>query len=209
MNWLKLWHQAQVNQFFSIARYTALMNIEQILRIGYNFTNLSSRRKRNARSRHANRIELGNIVGPSRAKQAAGWGFYLFTAVLSIWLFVYISGLFPYLGYEHRTHHYHKFSSNEGVVSSSLGPNSMFLVKGQTAFYDYDMKVTKQTSGMWLDIRPIYEIGISDNAKWIHGDQQGRWEYEVPETGVYSFKHDVNHRAFDSKVTYDVSWGAY
>lgn len=127
---------------------------------------------------------------PSQRPPIAAWAFYAFTAFASIWLFLFVSGLFPWLGYAEG-------SSRHGTAGvrvrddSGIGMPAMFLVKGQKAVWDYDVTV-EGDDGLILRVSKtppqpdfiVKTLRIEQSAK-------GQFEVVAPATGLYGFEHEL------------------
>ena len=120
-----------------------------------------------------------------------------------LWLFAYISTLFPYLG----TYDYKK----EGMVQTAggFGAQHMILFKGQTAFIDYTVNSTPGFDGnVLIDIAPWPGINFSPDMRKVSGRAKGRIEIVIPKTGFYTFRHRIGPMAYRQDLAYSVTWGA-
>ena len=131
--------------------------------------------------------------------------FYTLTAVLSLWTFAYVSGLFPYLGWG-RVQNNTEFATSMDFASFNLGIPVMLLFEGQTAFYNYDSY--SEESSMTFDVKPFFEIGYSDRAEHVRGGGEGRAEFPITSTGLYVFQHRPTIARGHVYSHYTVSWGA-
>lgn len=135
----------------------------------------------------------------------AARGFYLFTAVLCLWVFAYGSGLFPYLGTAERD-----VTKAPGTSSSpgglDMGLSTMLLFEGQTAFYEY--KSTAPAGDITFDVKLISIPGYSPAMKRIKGVSQGRLEFPIAQTGLYTFRHGPATGSGYVRTAYEASWGA-
>lgn len=157
----------------------------------------------------AHRVSLGGgrIALP-------GWLFYPFVALLSAWVFVYISGLFPYLGYKSGGH----VSSPAGIgrVQYGTGDNDqvqthrMFLVAGQTAIVDYDVTVRQGQLSVSLH-QGMMGIGPAIVEQGIATTGTGRISAKVPGTGIYTLTfrptYRLNSGTMQTDVSYTLWWG--
>ena len=133
-------------------------------------------------------------------------GTFALGLILIAWLFVYISGIFPYLGSAERSERLGMGISAKSD-SGGFGMSRMLLFAGQTAFIDYNVK--SDTGGeVWIDIKPLTTLGYSDNVQKIRGNASGRYEFVVPSTGVYEFDHEFSLNGTGGATHYSVSWGA-
>jgi hypothetical protein len=124
-------------------------------------------------------------------------------AAFGIWLFCYVSTLFPYLG----RYHYSYF---DGVREDyNVGMQHMLLFEGQTAFIEYETKSADGPSGsIYVDIVPLLGPMPSAHLKTLNGEQTGVLEVPITKTGVYSFQSRFNSLAYRENLNYTVTWGA-
>jgi hypothetical protein len=137
---------------------------------------------------------------------------YAVTAFASVWLFGYISGLFPYLGHLQGT------CTQKGALSSdcskfgTFGMPYAYLTKGQTIFIDYNL-TTRGKNAVYIGVSyqstPIHLISKTNWTQIeLPGSGKGRIVYTVPASGFYD--PDVQNNAgrefyFEA---YSVNWGA-
>ncbi len=149
-----------------------------------------------------------NTDGPS-ANETVG-RFRLFAiggksvlAVVAIWLFCYISTIFPYLG----TYHY---SFVDGVRDEySVGTRNMLLFKGQTAFIEFETDGADGYEGtVYIDIMPWPGTTKSPNMLALNGEKNGILSVPVETTGIYVFHNRVGSMAYRENLEYRVTWGA-
>lgn len=141
-------------------------------------------------------ISLGRYAGPV---------FYGLVAVLCLWIFVYISGLYPYLGKAGDDNR-----SSAGVSTSigkyNYGVGMMLLFKGQTAFFEYDS--TSPEGEITLDVKTVSTLGYSDAMQRVKGVKQGTAEFPIETTGLYRFDQEPALGRTFGRTSYSVSWGA-
>lgn len=126
----------------------------------------------------------------SQRAPLAAWSFYAFTAVASLWLFLFLSGLMPWLGYAEG-------SSRHGSAGvrlrddSGVGLPAMFLFKGQKAVWDYDVTV-EGDDGLILRVSktPPQPDFIVKTLR-VERSGKGRFEVVAPATGLYAFDHEL------------------
>ncbi|MEL7189119.1 MAG: hypothetical protein AAGK17_06165 [Pseudomonadota bacterium] len=125
---------------------------------------------------------------------------------LAVWLFLYISTIFPYLGYSSQNE-----TLGPGVSlsagSKDVGLTTMLLFEGQTAFIDYEVAST-ENGKVILDVKPISTFGFSENKQDIEAGTKGTYEVEIEKTGLYEFRHDFSLNGISGTTEYRVSWGA-
>jgi len=120
-------------------------------------------------------------------------------------VFVYISGIFPYLGRagdENRT----SVGVSTSVGKYDFGLSTMFLFKGQTAFFEYESRSAE--GAITLDVKPVTMFGYSDSVHRISGKQDGVAEFPIESTGLYVFEHEPALGRGYGRTSYSVSWGA-
>jgi hypothetical protein len=155
--------------------------------------------------RLTNKALAERIKQPNHALVVSGKVAYALGGLLCLWLFVYISGVFPYLGWG-RADNYSSTGTQTDIGSMSLGVSSMFLFEGQTAFIDYEMETPD--SAITLDVKPILTIGYSDNVYRLKGVESGRAEFLIEKSGLYTFEHEPALGRPYGHTKYSVSWGA-
>ena len=131
--------------------------------------------------------------------------FYVLVGALCLWLFAYISGLYPYLGTARDD-----TSSAPGVSTSlgkfGVGVSTMLLFEGQTAFFEYES--TSPESEITLDVKPVTTLGYSKAMRRIRGEAGGTVEFPIAKTGFYRFLHEPALVRRYGRTRYTVSWGA-
>ena len=132
-------------------------------------------------------------------------GFYLFTALLSGWVFAYGSGLAPWLGVARVDETTAPFTRMR-AGNLYLGLNTMLLFKGQTAFYEYDS--SDPHGEITFDVKPFTTLGYSPAMVRVNGARQGRLEFPITRTGVYRFQHEPALGRRYGRTAYTVNWGA-
>ena len=132
--------------------------------------------------------------------------FYAFTAALSLWVFVYGSGLFPYLGSADIENTSAPPFGGEPGYSISFGLGTMLLFEGQTAFYEYES--TSDKSEITFDVKPLTVLGYSENMHRVRGKGSGTIEIPITKTGLYNFRQGPALGRPYGKTAYTVSWGA-
>ena len=124
---------------------------------------------------------------------------------LCLWVFAYISTLFPYLGWG-RVQNNTEFATSMDFATFNLGMPYMLLFEGQTAFYEYDSHSAE--SQITFDVKPVLSIGYSEQMQRVSGDGAGRIEIPIRRTGLYRFKHEAATARGHVYTHYDAVWGA-
>lgn len=124
---------------------------------------------------------------------------------LCFWIFVYVSGLFPYLG-TGRVDNRSVPGVQTNIGSTGVGVRTMLLFKGQTAFFEY--KSTSPESEITLDVKPVITLGYSDAMQRVKGNATGIAEFPIEQTGLYRFRHEPALGRRFGRTSYSVSWGA-
>jgi hypothetical protein len=146
------------------------------------------------------------------ASRAASWGFYVFTAALSASLFLYLSGLVTTLGWAEGSER-HGADGIRLAEEGGFGLPGMYLVKGQKAWWDYEVEV-EGGSGVRLIVgkavpRPDFVVKV----RHLRASETGRFEVVAPENGFYSFSHELepigglSGRAQPGAARYRLKWG--
>jgi len=130
---------------------------------------------------------------------------YVLVGALCLWLFAYISGLYPYLGTGGDDNR-----SAPGVSTSlgkfDFGLRTMLLFEGQTAFIEYESESPE--GEITLDVKPIATLGYSDAMQRVRGQASGTAEFPIAKTGLYTFRHEPALGRTYGRTDYSVSWGA-
>lgn len=128
------------------------------------------------------------------------------SGALILWVFLYVSTIFPYLGRAEQTQA-NSVGFNVSGGTTNLGTQSMFLFPGQTAFFEYDVR-GDEGAGVRFDVHSWPYTGFSDQVQTIEGTRSGRAEFVIEKAGFYSFYHDFSINAPGTKSRYSVAWGA-
>lgn len=127
------------------------------------------------------------------------------TGALCLWVFAYVSTLFPYLGWG-RVQNNTEFATSVDIATFNLGMPYMLLFEGQTAFYDYSSH--SEESAITFDVKPVMSIGYSDRMQRVSGEGSGRIEIQITQTGLYKFEHKAATARGHVYTHYDAVWGA-
>jgi hypothetical protein len=124
-------------------------------------------------------------------------------AIIAIWLFGYISTIFPYLG----TYHY-RYA--DGIRDEhDIGVRNMLLFKGQTAFLEYDINSADRSEGkVYIAIERWRPLGNASDKLEIQGRKKGVLTMPVNKTGFYTFYSGIGIMAYRQNLKYTVTWGA-
>ena len=139
------------------------------------------------------------------AFKLSSYGFYGVVAVLSVWTFLFVSGLFPWIGYA-RVDERTSFATRVSAGNLDLGLKTMLLFEGQTAFYEY--RSTSPESDITFDVKPITTLGYSDAMQRVKGKSSGRIEFPITQTGLYQFDQEPALGRGFVHTAYTVKWGA-
>ncbi len=132
-------------------------------------------------------------------------GFGTLTAALCLWVFAYVSTLFPYLGWG-RAQNNTEFATNVDIGTMDIGMPYMLLFEGQTAFYEYDSY--SEEGQITFDVKPVFSIGYSEQMQRVSGEGSGRIEIPITKTGFYTFRHEPAMARGHVYTHYDTVWGA-
>jgi hypothetical protein len=145
--------------------------------------------------------------------RAASWAFYAFTALLSVWVFLFASGLFSTLGWAEGSER-HGADAVRIADDSRFGLPAMYLLEGQKAWWNYEVEVKGGDSGVRLIVgkavpRPDFIVKV----KHVRESGRGRFEIVAPASGVYTFSHELEPigglvgRAEPGATRYKLRWG--
>lgn len=157
-------------------------------------------------------FESGMTSLPTRRIGAGAGG--AFVVGLLIWLVLYASGLFPWLGYAYLE----KSSFGAGPVGvigedsagTEWGLSTMVFVKGQEIVIEYDADI--RAGSLWLYVYDVSKaIQGAGASQYIMQTGTGVWTWRVPKTGLYSISIGPSltqgtGRGHD--LSYSVWWGA-
>ena len=157
-------------------------------------------------------FESGSTSAPARR---VGWGAGgVFAAALLLWMALYASGAFPWLGYswlKRDSFGAGPFSIvGENQVGTDLGLSTLLFFKGQEILVDYDADI--RAGSLWLYVYDVTRAGQGGGAShYVTQTGSGVWTYAVPKSGLYkiSIGPSVTQGAgsgFD--LSYSVWWGA-
>jgi hypothetical protein len=135
----------------------------------------------------------------------SGLVFYVAFGALCLWIFSYISGLYPYLGTggdDSRS----APGTSTSIGKYDFGLGTMLLFKGQTGFIEYDS--TSPEGEITLDVKPLATLGYSDAMLRVKGEASGTFEVPIESTGFYSFEHEPALGGGYGRTAYTVRWGA-
>jgi hypothetical protein len=145
--------------------------------------------------------------------RAASWGFYAFTALLSAWLFLYLSGLFTTLGWAEGSER-HGANAIRLADDSGFGLPGIYLFKGQKAWWDYDVAVEGEGGVRILIGKAVPSRDFIVRARHLDATGKGRFEVVAPESGFYTFSHELEPiggpfgGARPGSTRYKLRWGA-
>ena len=146
------------------------------------------------------------------ALRVGKWGAALFGIVFGLWLFAYGSGLFTTLGWAEGSERHNRFGIRLAEQTSATGLGTMFLVAGQTAWWDYDVE-TEGAGGVRLSIASTPPRPGSIRVENVTRTGRGRIALVAPHTGLYSFRHEyvplagAFGRQPPGATRYRLSWG--
>ncbi len=155
--------------------------------------------------------DASKIAASNQVAGAGKWAGVLFGLVFAIWLFVYATGIFTTLGWVEGSERHDRFGVRP-AESSSTGLSTMYLLQGQTAWWDYDIAV-EGTGGVRLSIAGAIPRPDSMRIQNITRTGRGRLELVAPRSGLYYFRHQyvplsgAFGRTPAGSTRYTMSWG--
>jgi hypothetical protein len=141
------------------------------------------------------------------------WGFYLFTAAISLSLFLFLSGLVTTLGSAEGSER-HGANAVRLADDSSFGLPTMYLTAGQKAWWDYEVDVEGEGGVRMLIAKSVPSREFIVKAENVRASARGRFEVVAPASGFYSFSYELVPiggplgGARPGATRYKLSWGA-
>jgi hypothetical protein len=147
-------------------------------------------------------------------KRAGIGAFGVVVAVFVLWAALYVTGLFPWLGYAWLKQE--SFGAGpvtivgEDQAGTSFGPSTFFFLKGQEIVVDYD--ATIRTGSLWFYVFDLTKAGqAAGSSHYVTQSGSGVWTYRIPRNGLYKISIDASvvkgaGRGYD--LSYRVWWGA-
>lgn len=154
----------------------------------------------------------GTADPPETHWRVPGWLFYLLTAALSLWMFVYVAGLWPWLGWAEGSAK-HGTSGARIAESTALGLPAMYLAEGQTAVWDYQVRVTGDAEILLKVGKVVPQPDFIVKVQRIRASGTGRFIVTAPTSGFYSFDHELAPvgggfgRVAPGSIYYRLYWG--
>lgn len=142
----------------------------------------------------------------------AGWGLYAVITLLGSWLVLYLGGILTTLGTAEGSER-HGASGVRIADDSRFGLSTMYLTRGQTAWWDYDVAV-EGDSGLRLVVGktvPTREFIVK--VHHLRADGRGRFEVVAPASGFYNFSYELEPigalfgGAGPGSTRYKLKWG--
>lgn len=150
--------------------------------------------------------------GAGAGARYGGWAIGAIAVIAACWLFLFAAGLFTTLGSVEGSER-HGASLVRLADESSFGLKSMYVVRGQRLWWEYDVAV-EGAGGVRLRVAksrpsPGFIVRFQD----VSATGRGRFEVNAPESGFYSFSQELipqgdllgNGKAGSTR--YDLSWG--
>ena len=139
--------------------------------------------------------------------------FLLFLLLPASWLLAFATGFTTTLGMAEGSERHNRYGVYVSDDFLSPGLGTMYLVEGQHAYWDYDVRV-EGTAGIRLRIGRTLPRPDQFRLQDVQATGNGRFEFIVPESGFYSF--DYEHAPLAGawghipvgSTTYKLRWGA-
>lgn len=148
----------------------------------------------------------------AKAVRLGTWGFGALAGLLSVWLFVYLSGLFTTLGSASGSER-HGADAIRIADDGGFGLPTMYLAAGQTAWWDYEVQVEGE-GGIRIEIaKSVPSPDFIVKAKALTASGKGRFEAVAPESGFYTFSRELVpiggplRGARPGSTSYRLKWG--
>jgi hypothetical protein len=136
----------------------------------------------------------------------------LIGVAVSAWLFLFASGIFPTLGWAEGSERHDRraiYLSEE----SGFGLSTIYVLAGQRLWWDYDVAVEGGGGVRLRIVKSIPARAFHVEVRDIEQTGQGRFEVVAPESGLYSFDHELVPQGVliaggvPGRTSYDLSWG--
>ena len=147
--------------------------------------------------------------GPARV---AAWAVYAAVILLGIWLVLYLGGLFTTLGTAEGSER-HGGSAVRLVEDGSFGLSTMYLAKGQTAWWDYDVEVEGEGGVRLIVGKAVPTSDFIVRVQHVRTGGRGRFAVVAPAGGLYSFSYELEPigglvgGAEPGSTRYRLKWG--
>jgi hypothetical protein len=150
--------------------------------------------------------------GRSASLRLGSWSLGAFAGLLSIWVFLYLSGLFTTLGSASGSER-HGADAIRISDGGGFGIPTMYLAAGQTAWWDYEVEVQGE-GGIRIEIaKSVPTPDFIVKAKALTASGKGRFEVVAPESGFYTFSRELVpigrplNGANPGSTVYSLKWG--
>jgi hypothetical protein len=133
--------------------------------------------------------EAEEAIERGPAARYGAWTFYAFTALLALWLFLYVGGLFTTLGSAQGSER-HGASAIRIADEGGFGVPTMYLTAGQKAWWHYDVRVEGEGGVRLVIAKSVPSPRFIARARNIRASERGRFEIVAPEGGFYTFSRE-------------------
>jgi hypothetical protein len=157
-------------------------------------------------------LEGGRPAATGGAARAGAWGAAAFALAAAGWFFLYATGLFTTLGSVDGAEVHDRLGIRP-AEESRIGLSTIYVFAGQRLWWNYDVAVEGR-GGVRLRIaRGVPSAAFSSEMQDVAKSGRGRFEVVAPDSGLYSFEHeliphgDLIGRTEAGSTRYDLSWG--
>ena len=146
------------------------------------------------------------------AGRLAAWAVYGIVILIGSWLVLYLGGIVTTLGMAEGSER-HGASAVRLADDTSLGLSTMYLVKGQAAWWDYDVEVEGEGGLRLIVGKAVPTRDFIVRVRHLRASGRGRFAVVAPESGFYSFSYELEPiggllgGAGPGSTRYDLQWG--
>ena len=148
---------------------------------------------------------------PGTARVAA-WAVCAVVALLGSWLVLYLGGIVTTLGTAEGSER-HGGSAVRLAEDSKFGLSTMYLAKGQTAWWDYDVAVEGEGGVRLIVGKAVPTADFIVRVHHLRAGGRGRFAVVAPASGFYSFSYELEPigglpgGAEPGSTRYRLKWG--
>lgn len=146
------------------------------------------------------------------AVRIAAWAVYALVTLLGAWLVLYLGGIVTTLGTAEGSER-HGGSAVRLAEDSAFGLSTMYLARGQTAWWDYDVEVEGGGGVRLIVSKAVPTPDFIVKVQHLRAGGRGRFAVVAPAGGLYSFSYELEPiggllgGARPGSTRYKLKWG--